>query len=62
MAIMAKVTIFDDETGREFEKNRVILPCNVETTGDDELGVIVTRYDFQITFLQCHMGGKADDE
>ena len=58
MMIKAKITIFDDETGQVFEKDRVIEPYRDEEFLDEVLGGQVTSHVFRFeirTIKPTHM-------
>lgn len=49
--IKAKITVFDDETGREYEKDRVIEPYRDETLiGPTECCYNVEECEFRFDF------------
>ena len=47
MMIKAKITVFDDETGRVFVKDKVIEPYREEKSADDVSGCYLVSHEFR---------------
>lgn len=45
--IKAKVTVFDDETGQVFEKDRVIEPYKEESTMHSDIDYVIDDIEFR---------------
>lgn len=45
--IKAKITVFDDETGQVFEKDRVIEPYKEETSPGNVSGYYIVSHEFR---------------
>lgn len=51
MAIKAKVTIYDDETGKVYEEDRLLIPYNVEEILFGEIYEFEFKYLYQEDYL-----------
>lgn len=45
--IKAKITVFDDETGKVYEEDRVIEPCREESTARSDVDYIFEDIEFR---------------
>lgn len=58
MAVVAKVTIYDDETGEVFSKDKIIYPT--KKTESRDLPVVITEFAFKVRCAGLDEEVKAD--
>ena len=59
MAVVANVTVYDDETGEIFSENYIIKPNTVDIhCPHKDLNVCVSNYHFEFEFSKCDTGGR----